>query len=101
MKLNTISTMGAIHAKRKQRDQTAQKSAIKITCLNTNATWNLGPLRRAPIALLLGAVAVAALLAMPGTARGQIYVTDFTTNSVGVYNASSGAAINGWSSALS
>lgn len=38
--------------------------------------------------------AVAALSAMPGTARGQIFVSNLSGNTIGEYNASTGAAIN-------
>ncbi len=41
---------------------------------------------RAPFTLLLGVVAAAALWAMPGTARGQIFVSDYTNGTVSEYN---------------
>jgi hypothetical protein len=59
--------------------------------MKTIITSDGRPLRRALCTLLLG---IAALWAMPTSARAQLYVGQFATNSVGEYNATTGAAIN-------
>ena len=43
---------------------------------------------------LVAAVAVAAFWAMPGTARGQIFETNGGNNTIGEYNATTGATVN-------
>src|ERR1022692_3698910 len=58
-------------------------------------TINVSPrfsLRLVPA--LVAAVAVAALWAMPGTARGQIFETNNVNNTIGEYNATTGATVN-------
>jgi hypothetical protein len=44
--------------------------------------------------ILSGLAASAALYAMPLTSRGQIFVTNANTNTIGEYNATTGATIN-------
>jgi uncharacterized membrane protein len=60
--------------------------------LKSVITFNWRPLRRALFALLIG---IAALWAMPRSARAQLYVSQLLGNSsVGEYDATTGAAIN-------
>ena len=54
-------------------------------------TSNWRSLRRALCTLLLG---IAALWAMPTSARAQLYVVNQNANAIGEYNASTGAVIN-------
>ena len=54
-------------------------------------TSNSRPLRRALCTLLFG---IAALWAMPRSARGQLYVSQVFNGGVGKYNATTGAAIH-------
>src|SRR5271166_3741070 len=59
--------------------------------MKTIMTSNSRPLRRALCTLLFG---IAALWAMPRSARGQLYVSQGFNNGVGKYNTTTGAAIN-------
>src|SRR5271169_2360841 len=59
--------------------------------MKTIMTSNSRPLRRALCTLLFG---IAALWAMPRSARGQLYVSQVFNGGVGKYNATTGAAIN-------
>src|SRR5271165_3616349 len=59
--------------------------------MKTIMTSNWRPLGRALCTLLLG---IAALWSVSGNAGAQIYVTQGTNNTVGEYNAITGAAIN-------
>jgi hypothetical protein len=70
------------------------RGVVGWLCSTLHAKRNAGPLPRAPFTLLLGAIAAAALWAMPGTARGQIYETNSSVGTIGEYNATSGATIN-------
>jgi len=58
--------------------------------MKTIVTSNWRSLRRALCTLLIG---IAALWAMPGSARAQIYVSELGNNTVGEYDATTGAAI--------
>jgi len=59
--------------------------------MKTIITSNSRPLHRALCALLLG---IAALWAMPRSARAQVYVSQVFNGGVGKYNATTGAVIN-------
>jgi hypothetical protein len=59
--------------------------------MKTIIASNSRPLHRALCTLLLG---VAALWAMPRSARAQVYVSQVFNGGVGKYNATTGAAIN-------
>ena len=68
-------------------------AALAALTMKTIITSNWRPLRPALCTLLLG---IAALWAMPRSARAQLYVTQQTGvgSTVGEYNATTGAAIN-------
>src|SRR5437773_10837931 len=61
--------------------------------MKTDAKSNSGPLSR-PFTALLFAAVVAALCLIPVTGRAQIFVTNFGNNTIGEYNATTGATIN-------
>jgi hypothetical protein len=59
--------------------------------MKTITTSNLRPLR---CALCIGLIGIAALWAMPGNARAQLYVGQIALGSVGEYDATTGTPIN-------
>src|SRR5205085_3962173 len=79
------------------RDETGcefrQKPTQPINPMKTNTKSNSGPLSRAFAPLLLAPV-VAALCLIPVTGRAQIFVTSVFNNTIGEYNAITGATIN-------
>src|SRR5437879_3772594 len=66
---------------------------FKFNPMKTNTKSNSGPLSRALAPLLLAPV-VAALCLIPVTGRAQIFVTNAGNNTIGEYNATTGATIN-------
>lgn len=55
--------------------------------------WLIRPRLSLSLCQLVGAVA-AALCVIPVTSRGQIFVANFENNTIGEYNATTGATIN-------
>jgi hypothetical protein len=60
---------------------------------NTNITSNSRPLPRVVFTLILGAAAAMALWAIPATAYGQIFETNYFSATVGEYT-TDGATLN-------
>src|SRR5205809_7405195 len=66
---------------------------FKFNPMKTNTKSDSGPLSRAFAPLLFAAVA-AALCLIPVTSRAEIFVTNSNNNTIGEYNATTGATIN-------
>jgi hypothetical protein len=74
----------------------ANKSTFSLSAWSKNMKTIVGsnarPLCRALLYTLF--LCISAFWAMPRSARAQIYVSEFGTNTVGEYDATTGAAIN-------
>src|SRR5271166_5024179 len=66
------------------------KEAVTTTTMKTNTTLKPGPPSSALFTLLLGATTI---WAMPATARGQIFVTNENSGTIGEYT-TTGAKVN-------
>src|SRR5271166_1449458 len=66
------------------------KEAVTTTTMKTNTTLKPGPPSSALFTLLLGATTI---WAMPATARGQIFVTNENSGTIGEYT-TTGATVN-------